>query len=267
MFCELLLFLTVSSIVGHLNTSESNKGAGKSPRRKRGTPSKFKKVASPQFHRDLLRQNDQALPTADLLAHKLGICAIVTSCVPKKSKTGEPEAIYAAPIHNSIRDKADPLKMRELANIACMATLRNADGTPMKIKDGSDYNWMAPIIFNPTGNVTMGVAMEYLQTYVREHNMHGVNTALFDYKSEVRVNLVKGDLNDPPTIDQTIIDSDVILIMKALYGIETNEDLLEVREEDKILLEFFSTTERGVEAINNFVNKPSYRRGVFAKNK
>ena len=264
---QLLVVLAV--IAGQL-TGDRGKSGAKSPgARKRSTPSKFKKIASPQFHRELLRQNQQALPSAIFKAHRGGVCTIETGCVSQKSTTGQRNGIYGAKLANSVRDLDDPLKFREKTDVACMVRKKCEDGSAMKVKPDSIYNWELFAIFHPAGEITEPIANQYVDNFVSEWNMHGVNLDVFEYRSEITAEKVtEEDLEDLPTLDQTIIDKDGILIIKAIYGIESNLELLELKDEEEILTEFFSTFEAGVAAINKFVTGSSVsRRGNYSKNK
>ncbi len=157
-------------------------------------------------------------------------------------KTGQIQEYYGQPLFDKMKVDVD---LREATGVSDVMYRRGVCGDRLPQSPGSGYYWqclVAPMSGDEKWQVT---ALRKIQNaVVDEWNKMGEDTQAFIYPSHVDV----GPSNSPTDelrLDESLVDSDVVAIMKSNYGINLNSELSEMAEDDELVGTYFKSVVRG----------------------
>ena len=155
------------------------------------------------------------------------------------------------------KNDPDDDTLRNETSIDAMVTLRDKDGNALPKEAGSQYNWKVYYCTPEKGkDTTESDVKKMLNNSVERLNVEGADPDQFAF----RLILKPGEVLTKPTLDKTIIDRDIIHIIKCEYDLEDN-DLLSFAEDLDRVGEYFEDPTRGSEVIRSYVRRVLGNRG------
>ena len=229
----------------HQSTNMQTRSGEYKPKPNVVSPKKFERTCKWKAKRGPLTipQVAKAPPRLHAIGHKDGTFVFIAE---KTGQTNKPEQLYSVPIETMVTQGTHGF--RDATGIHLLCTRRGPDGQSMPKAELSPYPWGVFVSVSDNGPDWVDQELRVMQDkLIKEWNNYGADRKLFAYPSRINKGEISFDRNK--TLDQTLVDSDIIDIMKLSYGIDSSDDLRELAEDDNIITEFFSSLEEGREIV------------------
>ncbi len=180
-------------------------------------------------------------PSLSGLIHQDGTAVFYSA---KTDKNGYIVEYYSLPMRKLVEEDS---QCRDFTGIYDVMLRRGRNGFPLPQCPNSHYGWNC-FVQNLGIDATNEDLRRQLQLFVDYWNSRGDDTAIFRYHSHVDL----GNCNDPAdllTLDHTLLDEDVVEIIKVSYGIKLNDQLASLAEEDDIVGLYFENVRRGKDVL------------------
>ncbi len=178
-------------------------------------------------------------PSLNALGHYDG--TLVLHSIHFDRKTSRLQQFFCGPVCDAIEANA---AARVETGITDIMYRRGTCGEKMPQCHGSIHGWKCFVGGMPGAeNWEQSELDVILKATVEFWNQIG-QTSAFLYPSHVDV----GSSNSPADglrLDETLLDADVVIIIKAAYGIEVNANLTEMAEDDEFVDMYFKSVKRG----------------------
>ncbi len=178
-------------------------------------------------------------PYLEIVGHIDGTAVAFATQIDKK---GDPREYYSAPICAKIEEDADCRKETGLSDVMYR---RGVCGGKLPQSASSLFGWKCLVGTMYGGTEWQQAALLAIQkAAVEMWNRMGDDTEVFVYPSHIEL----GPSNSPADqlrLDQTLLDTDIVDIMKSAYGINVNSELAELAEDEDVVGLYFTCVSRG----------------------